>query len=261
MQKNRPFLPYPFLGVLRHGTSKKAFSLVELLIALIVISVITAAMAPTLTKKARQSKLFMDFTHILTDKYEGVLLRPGAAGCTTDAAGITKCSVTIPDNVTKVNAIVVGGGGGGGGASAYSQTEGTYSRTSSGSETFNIGKDAVDVKIKSMTGGGGGGGGGSITNMNKTISKTLAGCNAWAEEIRARTGSRPNIYYLANQCIFITYGDVYYDTKNIHEVCRNDNPVWQDTKDEDWKLVSKGWIEDYVLPNAKKIFIMTGISG
>lgn len=262
MQITKTRLLCPFLGVLRHGTSKnclekknKAFSLVELLVALIIISVITAALAPTITKKAAKASIMLgNLTSVLKDQYEGVLLNLDVENpnCTVQADGTAKCSVTIPDGVTKVNAIVVGGGGGGGGASAYSQTEGSYSRTTAGSQTFNIGSDAVDVKIKSMTAGGGGGGGGTITNMNKSIAKTLAGCNAWAEEIKTRIGSRPDIYFLANQCIFITYGDVYYDTKNIHEVCRNDNPVWQDSADDAWSLASSEWVTTYVIPNARK---------
>lgn len=55
MQKRKRFLPCPFSGLIRHTKTQifsaaRAFSLVELLVSLIVISIVLASIAPIMTK-------------------------------------------------------------------------------------------------------------------------------------------------------------------------------------------------------------------
>ena len=113
----------------KHPCKKEAFSLVEVMVTILVLSLIMVAMTPVITKKRPEAA-----------QTGGVIFTYGTSNSTEDDRDVcfatttnnynngtnvqyqpsTRCSeytFTVPDGVTRINLTLVGGGGGGGGAS------------------------------------------------------------------------------------------------------------------------------------------------
>ena len=93
-----------------------AFSLVEMLMALLVASLLMAALAPVMTKK---------FNENVVVSGTGNSIIPSGGCVFTAADGLQEEACTIPSNIHTINAIIASGGGGGGGAvqTAFSTTK------------------------------------------------------------------------------------------------------------------------------------------
>ena len=126
-----------------------AFSLVEMLMALLVASLLMAAMAPVMTKKFNEGSI----------NISGVSNRSnGENPCTYEELVEGTCS--IPAAAKIINVIVASGGGGGGAGVIGDEYE---SNTSIAGNTLNI-DDTVRNVIIELKGAGGGGGGGNAAN-------------------------------------------------------------------------------------------------
>ena len=105
---------------LRHAKPDKfknsnAFTLAELLVSILIISVILTLIAPVITKRAKES-----FTVNSSAQYESrlFLYDISDSDCTDPADGTKSlnCKFTAPNDVEEISLVMVSGGGGGAGA-------------------------------------------------------------------------------------------------------------------------------------------------
>ncbi len=123
-----------------------AFSLVEMLMALLVASLLMAALAPVMTRKTELASFEGDMNPPLNSMW--VYTNPGNYG------------FEIPDNVNNISIQASGGGGGGAGASFK-----TYKEGYTVNKTFTVPKGVYEITF-TLTGGGGAGGSGYARNAN-----------------------------------------------------------------------------------------------
>ncbi len=170
-----------------------AFSLVEMLMALLVASLLMAALAPVMTRKMSESKV--NVSGSLTDSiYHDYKVFTNPTTGDGDSAN-KEYEFEFPPNtdetdVTRFNAIIVSGGGGGAGAAA-SDVRGpktlSYTQGVTGGSDVTIGRTELplytdyrfnryteSIKLTIVSGAGGGGGGYGITKeevpeLNQTI--------------------------------------------------------------------------------------------
>lgn len=176
----------------------RAFSLVEMLMALLVASLLMAALAPVMTKKMNEN---MDVNVFGNSK------PISACAFMTDNADadIDNAECAIPSDAHTASAIIVSGGGGGGGAreSVSDDTvqtsgvmtgkgESNENATSSYqyvvSKNFTITKDMSDIEIEMISAGEGGG----IGNYNLVRPTSQTSCGNWGVFVSAaQNGGNP----------------------------------------------------------------------
>lgn len=142
----------------------QAFSLVEMLMALLVASLLLMAFAPVMTKRLQEN---VNVTGMITNnngnETHGVQIFEYDSINDADK-DFSKYNFTAPTGVHTVSLVLQAGGGGGGGASsgylAYNNVLQTSASTDS--QTIRIEGDLIGIKNLrvDLTGGGGGGGGG-----------------------------------------------------------------------------------------------------
>ena len=125
---------------------KKAFTLAELLTAVLVISVIMVALAPVITKRMK------DTMSVQTDNKKGLEVYTNPGTYTFD----------VPIGI---NTLFLQGSGGGGGGAGSTYVEKEKSFTSSTTWTIPTGVNEVTLKITG-SGGGGGGANGAPTGLS-----------------------------------------------------------------------------------------------
>ena len=121
-----------------------AFSLVEMLLALLVASLLMAALAPVMTKK---------FSENVTVSGTGNAIVP-EGGCVL-TEGIEEEGCTVPNNTHSINVILASGGGGGGGAAKMSLGTTKYTDIVNGntldnetSKTITLSPNMMDVSVQ-----------------------------------------------------------------------------------------------------------------
>lgn len=151
---------------------KKGFTLAELMLAILVISIIMVALAPVITKRVKEN--------IPNDSnYDGKLFLYSAPGtecvAATDGQKAVDCIFTVPDGVDKISAVLVSGGGGGAGAARVEAASEVVTKTVTSSSSATAQTDSIvitdnmkDVRIKYMMGGGGGGSAGAYYEVTDT---------------------------------------------------------------------------------------------
>lgn len=154
-----------------------AFSLVELLMALLVASLLLAALAPVMTRK------FND--NINLSGLGDPIKAPADIKCFpyTD----TNPEITLPINdVYYANFIIASGGGGGAGATNPKIIDGTpymaqsTSTSNASPSALTITEDIDNIKIDFMTAGGGGGGGGAVKYVTK-FTPSVSACQSFGK--------------------------------------------------------------------------------
>ncbi len=146
-----------------------AFSLVEMLMALLVASLLLAALAPVMTKKLGNENINVSgtggmipsaFCAFVNDTTEEMII-----------GNEDKEACVVPENVYSAGAIIASGGGGGGGAVGMAKSSTSHTLITTVNTTNNdlreekkFDKYTRDIIVK-ITGAGGGGGGG---NFNST---------------------------------------------------------------------------------------------
>ena len=144
----------------------KAFSLVEVLMTLLIMSLIIVALAPVITRKITlkskdESVVFTYEGDIQADDdglcYMSELDRYDADG--QNRVSSTRCSeytFTVPEGVNYINLTLVAGGGGGGGAGGSFLTENTLTYTNTGTVEASVNFDRIkDITIDFMSAKGG----------------------------------------------------------------------------------------------------------
>ena len=183
---------------LKSSKSRPAFSLVEMLMALLVASLLLAALAPVMTKKANENvNINGTFNPKDTTTKKEIIF--GSTECPedslkTDADGSQYCegTYTVPPEYTGVIRVtVIGAGGGGGGAPTAGFTE--Y-KEAGNTNTFTV--PAMVNKLEAtLISGGAGGGGGGIAEKTETfvISGTPSGDNGTITRTSSGEGDRKSV--------------------------------------------------------------------
>lgn len=149
-----------------------AFSLIEMLMALLVASLLLAALAPVMTKRFNEN---INLSNISAADNKDWKLYNYSSICTKASNNDNVCEYDdfiVPEGVFSINVVMLSGGGGGAGATS-SKTVGPIVETnvSQGlSASWNdreikeipITKFMKNVRLTRLAGGGGGGGGGAV---------------------------------------------------------------------------------------------------
>ncbi len=140
-----------------------AFSLVEMLMALLVASLLMAALAPVMTRRMNGEMVnFNGMSH--TDAI------PSCAYVNDNSSEFTADDCHVPRGMSHLSAIIVSGGGGGGGAIGQIKDE----REQSIAKNFNTGRDEITEIY-------GGVGAGNTVNKSFVIDNTMS--DIWIELI------------------------------------------------------------------------------
>lgn len=156
--------------------TKSGFSLVEMLMALLVASLLMAALAPVMTRKMHEN---LNINVNSSGQSKGWRLYTYSQDCDKAEGEENVCEFKdfkVPQGVYAINLVMVSGGGGGAGATASNITPSkTVTKYTKGEIRGNSDYDEQiipiteymkDVKISRLVGGGGGGGGGAVkTNL------------------------------------------------------------------------------------------------
>lgn len=151
---------------------KLGFSLIEIMLGLIVVSVMVAAFAPVVTKKVSFAGVALT-TQKTNSIYEKIFVydasKNGIDGCSLSAnKSYLQCPFKVPNGVYAINAVIVSAGGGGGSSSANNDSSVTKTFESTPTNPYLTIQDGMSqILINSLISGGGGGGGG-----RKLISST-----------------------------------------------------------------------------------------
>ena len=138
-----------------HLSNKRAFTLAELLTAVLVISVIMVALAPVITKRMK------DTVSVQTDNRKGLEIYTNPGTYTFD----------VPIGI---NTLFIQGSGGGGAGAGSTYVEKDISFTSTTNWTIPAGVNEVTLKITGSGGGGGGGYGRKATESCKSNTTLFA---------------------------------------------------------------------------------------
>ncbi|MCX4275694.1 MAG: hypothetical protein OSJ27_07965, partial [Candidatus Gastranaerophilales bacterium] len=148
-----------------------AFSLVEMLMALLVASLLLAALAPVMTKK------FSENVSVFGAGGGGGRAPAGMKCWNWEAKDLNEINQRVVkdfqlDEVWYANFILASGGGGGAGATVSSEENDTMDINTANATTtgIKITKDMADFEITSLIGGGGGAGGGAAVFSGSTCS-------------------------------------------------------------------------------------------
>ncbi len=155
-------------GINYNPKKKPAFSLVEMLMALLVASLLLAALAPVMTRRMadHEIKVLSEAANYDKDMVVSII--------TEDT------QFNIPQDVNQMRLTLMGGGGSGGDA-----LYGNKTFTSSG--TFTVPKDVTKLRVFMVGGGGGGASGGGSGTAYGNIGGT-AGKQEYAGSSAANTG-------------------------------------------------------------------------
>ncbi len=155
---------------------RHAFSLVEMLMALLVASLLLAALAPVMTRKLSET--------VNVSGVGGAINPPAGSYCWSTSSGGGSSNIKLDSNgnrvvkyktepnVFYVNFALASGGGGGGGASQYNSV--AKELTGGNGTSLKIEANMGDFDIVSLIGGGGGGGGGAGVAASVTCTGSVS---------------------------------------------------------------------------------------
>lgn len=186
-KKNKCIWIATVTSFLRNDIHIPAFSLVEMLMALLVASLLLAALAPVMTKRLSGENIMVGAVSKNNgNETHGVEIIEYDTINDSDK-NFTKKSFTVPQGVHTISLIIQAGGGGGAGAtSGYTKYNQVFDTSTKASDSIVIEGDLVGIKNVrvDLTGGGGGGGGAVATvidckepNKHKYINPTQGNGN------------------------------------------------------------------------------------
>lgn len=147
--------------------TKSGFSLVEMLMALLVASLLMAALAPVMTRKMHENLVITGTGGAVIPTSSCDYVTPGVYGENGEC--------TVPSNIYEAGFIIASGGGGGGASADMVSTPLSKADTvdaatsSSGSQTSKRYEFTNNTKtLRFLIGGGGGGAGGAYHSSSKT---------------------------------------------------------------------------------------------
>ncbi len=217
---------------------RKAFSLVEMLMALLVASLLLAALAPVMTRKMTEDKVNVSgsLTDSIYHEYKVFTnLTTGDGNSANKEYEFEFPPNTDETDATRFGAIIVAGGGGGAGAAAsdvrgpktlsFNQgnaggsTSSTTSAVSLPSYTdyrFNRYTDSIKLTIVSGAGGGGGGNGVTKTETPELSQSVCAGYGMGKTDTTGHVGTVNSpliVYDSANNMCVSAYNQISSGTR------------------------------------------------
>ena len=170
---------------MKNYVKKWAFTLAELLVSILIISVILTLLAPVITKRAKEN---ISINGGSTNKINTRLFiyNKSDSNC-SEISGVNNslsCNFTIPSGVNRINAIAVSGGGGGAGATQPSIEYGkkitvaNATPKTSKTQELTITNGMKNIVISELIGSGAGGGGGSWSGSD-TSAAAQAECDKY----------------------------------------------------------------------------------
>ena len=147
---------------------QNAFTLAELLVSILIISVILTLLAPVITKKVKSSISVNNGSSNSSGYNSKLYIYNKSNPECSEISGVNNsisCNFTIPSGINRINAIAVSGGGGGAGATQpsieYSKTlnASTSEQKKSTTKEIVIDKNMKNFVISELIGSGAGGGG------------------------------------------------------------------------------------------------------
>ncbi len=160
--------------MIKFNNKQKAFSLAEILISLLIISIILILALPVVTKKSRSSdslpkgssSVFYYNKQTTDSNFPCYVTTLDNSGATVVKNATGKCQIyefTVPAGVHKVNLTLVAGGGGGGGAAGGTIYNREFLSTDASSLSL-LHSRLKNIKINFLTGAGANGENGSTGN-------------------------------------------------------------------------------------------------
>ena len=161
---------------------KRAFTLAELLVSILIISVILTLLAPVITKRAKES---FSVSSSRENESRLYLYDINDSDCTssTDGTNSLDCVFKVPNNIEEISLVMVSGGGGGAGATnptiSYGQKILTSNPTigSPQTKTLTITSSMKNIIISYLSGSGAGGGGGAYDSTSGGAPTSQADCD------------------------------------------------------------------------------------
>ncbi|MCX4274758.1 MAG: hypothetical protein OSJ27_03125 [Candidatus Gastranaerophilales bacterium] len=169
---------FPFQHPERKFKRHFAFSLVEMLMALLVASLLLAALAPVMTKRMNENiHITGEFSHNGRSVTEEIIFGgPYCNRITNDEGGnplYCEGEYTVPQGFNNITAVAIGGGGGGGAAPNAGYMEFT---TAGSTSEFKVPLMTNKIEATLISGGAGGGAGGQV---EKNVDYLTAGEYTW----------------------------------------------------------------------------------
>ncbi len=169
---------FPFQHPERKFKRHFAFSLVEMLMALLVASLLLAALAPVMTKRMNENiHITGEFSHNGRSVTEEIIFGgPYCNRITNDEGGnplYCEGEYTVPQGFNNITAVAIGGGGGGGAAPNAGYMEFT---TAGSTSEFKVPLMTNKIEATLISGGAGGGAGGQAV---KNADYLTAGEYSW----------------------------------------------------------------------------------
>ena len=160
----------------------RAFTLAELLVSILIISVILTLLAPVITKRAKES---FSVSSSRENESRLYLYDINDSDCTssTDGTNSLDCVFKVPNNIEEISLVMVSGGGGGAGATnptiSYGQKILTSNPTigSPQTKTLTITSSMKNIIISYLSGSGAGGGGGAYDSTSGGAPTSQADCD------------------------------------------------------------------------------------
>ena len=165
---------------------QNAFTLAELLVSILIISVILTLLAPVITKRAKEN---ISINGGSSNKINTRLFiyNKSDSNC-SEISGVNNslsCNFTIPSGVNRINAIAVSGGGGGAGATQPSieygkkLTVANATAKTSKTQELTITNGMKNIVISELIGSGAGGGGASWNSTSGKGPQSQADCDPY----------------------------------------------------------------------------------
>lgn len=154
-----------------------AFSLVEMLMALLVASLLLAALAPVMTKRMNENiHITGEFSHNGRSVTEEIIFGgPYCNRITNDEGGnplYCEGEYTVPQGFNNITAVAIGGGGGGGAAPNAGYMEFT---TAGSTSEFKVPLMTNKIEATLISGGAGGGAGGQVLKTHTFVTSGNGG--------------------------------------------------------------------------------------
>ena len=187
---------------------KKAFTLAELLTAVLVISIIMVALAPVITKRMKEN------ITVQTDNKKGLEIYTNPGTYTFD----------VPIGI---NTLFLQGAGGGGGGAGSTYVEKDVSFTSTTNWTIPSGVNEVTLTITG-SGGGGGGSNGKATPSTNEKNRRVYNDKCLSDEFLAIRGSSDE----TDLCI--TKSNITHNIIPLNQRCDSTECCWEADKGGDY---------------------------
>ena len=169
-----------------NGDVKQAFTLAELLVSVLIISIIMVVLAPVITKRVTSNINVSGGGGSTKKESKLFLYNPTDPNCSAvSGQNALDCNFTTGTGVKSVNVVMVSGGGGGAGATTPNYDYGkkiTVTNSTIGSaktQEFTITKGMKNFTVTYLAGSGGGGGGGAWVEEQGGAPTSQADCDRY----------------------------------------------------------------------------------